>query len=170
MAPMTRGRANDTTGVPSPLTKRYYRQRSSAGLIISEGIWPHHLAKGAPGSPGLETPAQVAAWHEVTTHVHAAGGRIFAQLWDVGRVSHPVTLDGTQPSAPSTVRAAGKVYTKKGWLEHVPPQPLTQDDIDARVAYFAQAAQHARLAGFDGVEIHAANGYLPHQFLADNTN
>lgn len=170
MAPMTRGRADDATGLPSPLTKLYYQQRSSAGLIVSEGIWPHRLTKGAPGSPGLETPEQVAVWQEVTTFVHAAGGRIFAQLWDVGRVSHPVTLGGEQPAAPSAVRAAGQVYTKKGWLDHVTPRALTQADIDARVAYFAQAALHALQAGFDGVEIHAANGYLPHQFLADNTN
>ncbi|GAA2617223.1 alkene reductase [Actinomadura fulvescens] len=172
MAPMTRGRADDLTGVPNPLTKDYYAQRAGAGLIVTEGIYANALAKGGPGIPGLVTDAQVAAWREVTEAVHAAGGRIFAQLWHVGRMTHPHVLpDGQRPVAPSAVRIEGEqIFTARGWVDHVTPRPLTTAEAEATVADYAAEARNAIAAGFDGVEIHGANGYLIHQFLAGNTN
>jgi len=172
MAPMTRGRADDETAVPHPLTKEYYAQRAGAGLIVSEGLWPDPLGKGGPGIPGLVTDAHVAGWREVTDAVHAAGGRIFAQLWHVGRMTHPVTLpDGEQPVAPSAVRIENqRIFTKKGLLDHVTPRAMTTAEVEALVAAFAAEARNAIRAGFDGVEVHGANGYLIQQFLAENTN
>ncbi|GAA2455276.1 alkene reductase [Actinomadura vinacea] len=172
MAPMTRGRADDVTAVPSPLTKTYYAQRADAGLIVTEGIWPDRLGKGGPGIPGLVDDAQVAGWREVTGAVHAAGGRIFAQLWHVGRMTHPVTLpDGELPVAPSPVRIASEpIYTREGSLDHVTPRAMTTAEADALIAAFAAEARNAIRAGFDGVEVHGANGYLIQQFLAENTN
>ncbi|KAB2344764.1 alkene reductase [Actinomadura rudentiformis] len=172
MAPMTRGRADDLTGVPSPLAKDYYAQRAGAGLIVSEGVYPNVLGKGGPGIPGLVTEAQVAAWREVTDAVHAAGGRIHAQLWHVGRMSHPYVLpDGQRPVAPSAVRIEGEqIFTAQGLVDHVTPRPLTTAEAEATVADFAAEARNAIAAGFDGVEIHGANGYLIQQFLAENTN
>ncbi|QKW32737.1 alkene reductase [Actinomadura sp. NAK00032] len=172
MAPMTRGRADDATGVPHPLTGTYYAQRASAGLIVTEGLWPHVLGKGGPGIPGLVTDAQVAGWREVTAAVHAAGGTIFAQLWHVGRMTHPLTLpDGATPVAPSAVRIQGEpIYTADGDVGHVTPRAMTTAEAEAAVADFAAAARNAIRAGFDGVEVHGANGYLIQQFLAENTN
>ncbi|MEU5881094.1 alkene reductase [Spirillospora sp. NPDC047279] len=171
MAPMTRGRADDTTGVPSPLAGDYYAQRTGAGLIVSEGIYAHPLGKGGPGIPGLVTPAQVAGWREVTGAVHAAGGRIYAQLWHVGRMTHPSVLDGATPVAPSAVRIVGEqIFTNEGLVDHVAPRPLTLAEIEETVAAFAAEARNAIAAGFDGVEIHGANGYLFQQFHAENTN
>ncbi|TYK50495.1 alkene reductase [Actinomadura decatromicini] len=172
MAPMTRNRADDATGVPSPLTAEYYAQRATAGLIVSEGIWPDALGKGEPGVPGLVTDAQVAAWREVTGAVHAEGGTIFAQLWHVGRMSHPLTLPGgATPVAPSAVRIESEtIRTTEGKVPHVTPRALTTAEVEAVVAAFAAAARNAVRAGFDGVEVHGANGYLIQQFLAENTN
>ncbi|WP_131737809.1 alkene reductase [Actinomadura roseirufa] len=172
MAPMTRERADDATGVPSPLTKDYYAQRATAGLIVTEGIWPSPIAKGGPGVPGLATDAQVAGWREVTGAVHAAGGRIFAQLWHVGRMTHPLILDGgVTPVAPSPVRIVSEqIWTAEGCAEHVTPRALTAAEIETTVADLAAEARNAIRAGFDGVEVHGANGYLIHQFLAENTN
>ncbi|MFC5748868.1 alkene reductase [Actinomadura rugatobispora] len=172
MAPMTRGRADDTTAVPSPLTRTYYAQRAGAGLIVTEGLWPHPLGKGGPGIPGLVTDEHVAAWREVTRAVHAEGGRIFAQLWHVGRMTHPVTLpDGELPVAPSAVRITGEpIFTRDGPLDHVTPRPLATAEAEAVIAAFAAEARNAIRAGFDGVEVHGANGYLLQQFLAENTN
>ncbi|MER7541991.1 alkene reductase [Spirillospora sp. NPDC127506] len=172
MAPMTRGRADDATGVPHPLTAVYYAQRAAAGLIVTEGLWPHVLGKGGPGIPGLVTDAQVAGWREVTEAVHAAGGRIFAQLWHVGRMTHPLNLPGrATPLAPSAVRIEGEpIYTSRGYVEHVAPRAMTTAEAEAAVADFAAAARNAIRAGFDGVEVHGANGYLIQQFLAENTN
>ncbi|AXB45146.1 alkene reductase [Amycolatopsis albispora] len=169
MAPMTRGRADDDTGVPHPLTSLYYAQRASAGLIVTEGIWPVRTGKSTPGVPGIATAEQVAAWREVTTAVHAAGGRVFAQLWHAGRVSHP-SLIGEQTVAPSAVRAEGRVYVKGGWTGTTTPRALSTAELERLVEDFATAARNAIDAGFDGVEIHGANGYLLHEFLADNTN
>ncbi len=169
MAPMTRNRADDATGIPNPLTRTYYAQRASAGLIITEGIWPTLAGKGEPGVPGLANADHVEGWREVTTAVHAAGGRIFAQLWHVGRLSHPVTL-GTLPMAPSAVRPPGTIHTVDGKLDYVTPREMTLGDIEETIAAFAAAASNAIEAGFDGVEVHGANGYLIQQFLGDNTN
>ncbi|HLV75368.1 MAG TPA: alkene reductase [Vulgatibacteraceae bacterium] len=172
MAPMTRGRADDATGVPHPLTATYYAQRASAGLIVSEGLWPNALGKGGPGIPGLVGDAQVAGWREVTDAVHTAGGTIYAQLWHVGRVTHPLNLPGgATPVAPSPVRIEGEpIYTSRGDAEHVTPRAMTAAEVDATIADFAAAARNAVRAGFDGVEVHGANGYLVQQFLAENTN
>jgi N-ethylmaleimide reductase len=171
MSPMTRGRADDVTGVPHPATPVYYAQRASAGLIVSEGIWPTAAGKNGPGQPGLETAAQVEGWRRVTTAVHAAGGRIFAQLWHGGRVSHPLTLpDGRPPLAPSAVRMAGSIFNREGWTETVTPSAMTLAEIEATIEAFAAAARNAIEAGFDGVELHGANGYLIQEFIADNTN
>ncbi|NNH74515.1 alkene reductase [Nocardia uniformis] len=172
MAPMTRGRADDTTGVPNPLTKDYYAQRASAGLIVTEGIYANILGKGGPGIPGLVDEAQVAGWREVTDAVHAAGGRIFAQLWHVGRMTHPLILPGgATPLAPSPVRITGsKIYTSQGLVDHVTPRAMTTAEVDATVEDFVAEARNAIAAGFDGVEVHGANGYLIQQFLAENTN
>ncbi|MER5884898.1 alkene reductase [Streptomyces sp. NPDC001941] len=172
MAPMTRARADDDTGVPSPHAATYYRQRSGAGLLITEGVYVNALAKGGPGIPGLVTPEQVRGWREVTQAVHAEGGRIFAQLWHVGRMTHPLTLPGAvTPVAPSPVRIEGaRIHTAEGSLAHVTPRELTAGEIESTVKDFAAAAVRAMAAGFDGVEIHGANGYLIQQFIAENTN
>ncbi|MFI6525553.1 alkene reductase [Streptomyces uncialis] len=172
MAPMTRGRADDATGVPSPYAATYYRQRAGAGLLITEGVYVNALAKGGPGIPGLVTDAQTRGWREVTDAVHAEGGTIFAQLWHVGRMTHPLTLpDGELPVAPSAVAIEGsRIFTRDGLLDHVTPRELTVREIDATIRDFASAARRAIEAGFDGVEIHGANGYLVQQFIADNTN
>ncbi|TDD61441.1 alkene reductase [Actinomadura darangshiensis] len=171
MAPMTRGRADDATAVPHPLTREYYTQRATAGLIVSEGLWPDALGKGGPGIPGIAADAHVAGWREVTDAVHAAGGTMFAQLWHVGRLSHPFVLDGATPVAPSPVRVtSGTILTAQGHVDHVTPRALTTAEVEETVARFAAAARNAMRAGFDGVEIHGANGYLVQQFFADNTN
>ncbi|TDD34387.1 alkene reductase [Actinomadura sp. KC06] len=172
MAPMTRNRADDATGVPNPLTAEYYAQRATAGLIVTEGIWPGVLGKGEPGVPGLTTDAHVTGWRAVTEAVHAAGGTIFAQLWHVGRMTHPRTLPGrATPVAPSAVRIeSAKIRTTEGCVPHVTPRPMTTAEVEATVADFATAARNAVRAGFDGVEVHGANGYLVQQFLAENTN
>ncbi|MFI0357290.1 alkene reductase [Actinomadura sp. 9N407] len=171
MAPMTRGRADDVTAVPNPLTSEYYAQRASAGLIVTEGIWTTELGKGGPGIPGLVTDEQAEGWRAVTGAVHAAGGRVFAQLWHVGRMTHPVTLGGRLPVAPSPVRISSEqIFTRDGMVDHVTPRALTTAEAEETIAAFATAARNAIRAGFDGVEIHGANGYLIQQFLADGTN
>nr|WP_231328600.1 alkene reductase [Actinomadura graeca] len=172
MAPMTRGRADDVTAVPHPLTRHYYAQRAAAGLIVTEGIWPDPRGKAGPGIPGLVTDEQVAGWREVTGDVHAVGGTIFAQLWHVGRMSHPLAQPGgATPLAPSAVRIESEqIFTHEGDLDHVTPRAMTIAEIEETVAAFAAAARNAVRAGFDGVEIHGANGYLFQQFLAENTN
>jgi N-ethylmaleimide reductase len=171
MAPMTRGRADDATGVPHPAAPVYYAQRASAGLIVSEGVWPMASGKNGPGQPGLATAAQVEGWQRVTTAVHAAGGRIFAQLWHGGRVSHPLTQPGGQlPPAPSAVRMAGSIFNREGWTDTVEPRAMTVAEIEQTIEAFAAAARNAIRAGFDGVELHGANGYLIQEFIAENTN
>lgn len=171
MAPMTRGRADDATGVPSPHAPTYYRQRAGAGLIVSEGIAISPVAKGGPGIPGLHTEDQRRGWQPVTDAVHAAGGTIYAQLWHVGRMSHPAILGGDTPVAPSAIRIESeRIYTADGMLDHVVPRALTTEEVQETVRDFARAAEAAIAAGFDGVEVHGANGYLIQQFLADNTN
>lgn len=169
MAPMTRGRADDSTGVPHELTARYYAQRAGAGLIVSEGVWVSPAGKTGPGIPGLVTEGQIEAWRRVTEAVHKEGGRIFAQLWHAGRVSHPDVI-GRTPVAPSAVRQEGRIFVSEGWTGTVEPRALGEDEIGEIVQDFALAARAAVEAGFDGVELHGANGYLLHEFLAQNTN
>ncbi|MFD0200926.1 MULTISPECIES: alkene reductase [Saccharothrix] len=169
MSPMTRSRAYDT--VPTPLMAEYYAQRAGAGLIISEGIQPSVVGQGYPHTPGLHSDEQVEGWRGVTDAVHAAGGRIFAQLMHTGRIGHPDVLPGDlHPVGVSPVRAAGQLFTGKGMQDYVTPRVLTHAEIESTIADFATAARNAVEAGFDGIELHGANGYLLHQFLADNTN
>lgn len=169
MAPMTRGRADDVTGVPHPRTAEYYAQRASAGLIVSEGVWVNRTGKSGPGIPGLATERQAEAWRAVTSAVHQEGGRVFAQLWHAGRVSHPGVM-GRTPVAPSAVRQAGRIFSAGGWTDTVEPRALGEQEIGEIVRDFAAAARRAVEAGFDGVELHGANGYLIQEFLAGNTN
>lgn len=171
MAPMTRSRAYGPGAEPTELTATYYAQRAGAGLIVTEGIQPSRVGQGYPATPGLHTPGQVRAWRTVTDAVHREGGAIFAQLMHTGRIGHPSLLpEGLVPVAPSAVPAKGSVYTEQGPKEFVTPKELTETEIRQTVADFADAARNAIEAGFDGVEIHGANGYLIHQFLAPNTN
>ncbi|MFI9505496.1 alkene reductase [Nocardia sp. NPDC052566] len=167
MAPMTRSRA--VGGRPDARTAEYYAQRAAAGLIITEGIQPSVLGQGYIDTPGLHDAAQIAAWRTVTDAVHAAGGRIFAQLMHTGRVGHP-SLHGELPVGPSPIATGGGMYTAEGLLEHPVPREMTIADIDAAVREHVSAARNAIEAGFDGVELHGANGYLLHQFLADGSN
>ncbi|MFE9629989.1 alkene reductase [Streptomyces sp. NPDC006463] len=170
LAPMTRSRAADG-GIATGLVAEYYTQRASAGLIITEGIQPSVVGQGYPFTPGLHSAEQVAAWREVTDSVHAAGGRIFAQLMHSGRIGHPTLLpDGLVPVAPSAVAAHGQVFTAEGMKDLVTPRELTGAEVRATIADYAEAARNAVEAGFDGVELHGANGYLIHQFLAPGTN
>jgi N-ethylmaleimide reductase len=169
MAPMTRSRAYG--GLVSELTAEYYVQRASAGLIITEGTQPSPIGQGYPFTPGLHSAEQVAAWRKVTDGVHAAGGTIFAQLLHTGRIGHPSMLpDGRLPVAPSPIAAPGKVFTPDGLHDFVTPHELSDADIAQTITDYAEAARNAVDAGFDGVEVHGANGYLIHQFLAPNTN
>lgn len=171
MAPMTRSRAFGPGLTPTDSTVEYYAQRASAGLIITEGIQPSVVGQGYPDTPGLHSEEQVAAWRRVTDAVHAAGGRIFAQLMHAGRIGHPSLLpDGLVPVGASAVAAAGQLFTHEGPKDLVTPRELTADEVRATIADFAAAARNAIEAGFDGVELHGANGYLIHQFLAPNTN
>lgn len=170
MAPMTRSRADDT-GVPSELVSVYYRQRASAGLIISEGVFPSAMGKGYVRTPGIETSAQVAAWKQVTEAVHAKGGRIFMQMMHCGRISHPSLLpNDAQPVAPSAIKAAGQTWTGSGMQDFVTPHALTVDEIAGVVHDYRMATRRALEAGFDGVELHVASGYLPEQFLSSGSN
>jgi N-ethylmaleimide reductase len=169
MAPMTRSRAPGT--VPGALAAEYYAQRAGAGLIVTEGTQPSPVGQGYPDTPGLHSDEQVAAWRRVTDAVHEAGGVIYAQLLHTGRIGHPSLLpDGLHPVAPSATAAAGQVFTHDGPKDFVTPTALTDDAVRRTVDDFAAAAGNAMAAGFDGVELHGANGYLIHQFLAPNTN
>lgn len=170
MAPMTRSRAGEGA-TATELTAEYYAQRASAGLIITEGIQPSVVGQGYPDTPGLHSGEQIESWRKVTAAVHAAGGRIFAQIMHTGRVGHPVLLpDGLENVAPSAVAAKGQVYTAEGPKDFVTPRELTGDEVRATIGDFVAAARNAVDAGFDGVELHGANGYLIHQFLAPGSN
>lgn len=168
MAPMTRNRAPDN--VPTALMKVYYSQRAEAGLIISEGAQISEQGIGYPATPGIHTDAQVAGWKAITDAVHERGGHMFCQLWHCGRVSHPDFHGGELPVAPSAVRPEGQAFTPGGLKDFVTPRALEPEEIPGIVADYAHAADCARRAGFDGVEIHAANGYLIDQFLRDGSN
>lgn len=170
MAPLTRNRA-DKDNAPQQLQIEYYSQRASAGLIITEASQVSEQAVGYPSTPGIHHPVQVSAWRTVTDAVHAKGGRIFLQLWHVGRISHPSLQPENQlPVAPSAIKPAGEAITYDGMQEFVEPRALELEDIKDIVQQFQSAAHNAKIAGFDGVEIHAANGYLLDQFLRDGTN
>ncbi|GGP83682.1 alkene reductase [Streptomyces melanogenes] len=171
MAPMTRSRAYGPGNSPTASTAAYYAQRAGAGLIISEGVQPSAVGQGYPDTPGLHSEEQVAAWREVTDAVHAEGGRIFAQLMHAGRIGHPDLLPGDLVNvAPSPVAAAGTIYTHEGPQDFVTPRELTDAEVVETIGEFVSAARNAIAAGFDGVELHGANGYLIQQFLAPNTN
>jgi len=167
MAPMTRCMAGDGL-VPTAAMAAYYARRTEAGLIVTEGTIVRADGQGYPNTPGLFTKQQVAGWQGVTEAVHAAGGRIFCQLWHVGRISHPTYLDGKPPIAPSPVAPEGKVPRTD--LTYTTPRALDAREIPEVVAAYGTAAANARRAGFDGVEIHGANGYLVDQFLHHHTN
>ncbi|PHM45778.1 alkene reductase [Xenorhabdus mauleonii] len=170
MAPMTRSRSNDE-GIQSELAATYYGQRAEAGLIITECTYVSSLGKGYVRAPGIETTAQVAAWKKVTDAVHANGGQIFIQLWHSGRISHPSLLpDNATPVGPSAIKPAGQVWTLDGPQDMVTPQALEINEIADIVSDFGLATAHAMGAGFDGVELHAASGFLPEQFLSSGSN
>jgi N-ethylmaleimide reductase len=169
MAPLTRGRANPDR-VPNDLMTEYYTQRASAGLIITEATAVSPQGYGWLGAPALYNEAQAAGWRNITNSVHDAGGRIFLQLWHMGRVSHPDFLNGDQPVGPSAIAAQGDTHTPKGKQLYVTPRPLETAEIAGVVRDYAHGARLAREAGFDGVEIHGANGYLIDQFLRDGSN
>jgi N-ethylmaleimide reductase len=170
MAPLTRSRAQKDD-VPSELAAQYYVQRATAGLIIAEATQISQQGKGYAFTPGIYSTAQVDAWKKITDAVHANGGRIFLQLWHVGRISHPLLQpEGALPVAPSAVVPAGKSFTESGFVPYVAPRALELDEIPGIVEQYRHAAKNALDAGFDGVEIHAANGYLIDQFLRNKTN
>src|SRR5499433_3317747 len=173
MAPLTRMRAGAPDNVPTELSVEYYRQRaSSGGLIIAEASQVSPTGQGYPTTPGIHSTAQVAGWKKVVEQVHAQGGKIILQLWHVGRMSHPsLQPGGVLPVAPSAVAVAGTVFTAD-WKQ-VPygvPRALETAEIAGIIEDYRKGAQNALLAGFDGVEVHGANGYLPDQFLQDRTN
>jgi N-ethylmaleimide reductase len=169
MAPLTRNRATDN--LPQPIHATYYAQRASAGLIISEATQVCPEGVGYPATPGIHSPEQVLAWRPVTDAVHEAGGRIFLQLWHVGRISHPDLQPGGQlPVAPSAIAPQGEAATYTGMQPFVTPRALDLDEIPGVVEQYRQGAKNALEAGFDGVEVHGANGYLLDQFLRDGSN
>ena len=170
MAPLTRNRAG-AGDVPLPMHATYYLQRATAGLIISEASPISPQGVGYPGTPGIYSEAQIAGWQVVTEAVHSGGGHIFQQLWHVGRISHPdLQPGGAIPVAPSAIRPVGTAVTTTGMQPFVTPRALERDEIQAIVEQYAVAARNALEAGFDGVEVHAANGYLIDQFLRDGSN
>ena len=171
MAPMTRARA-DAQGVQSPLAVDYYAARADAGLLITEGTGPSAMGMGYSRTPGIYTEAQVASWRPVTDAVHARGGRIFMQLMHVGRIAHSANRTiPDAPVAPSAIRAAGKMWTdSQGMQPNDMPRALETSEIPGVVAEFGTATANALQAGFDGVELHSASGYLPNQFLSDSAN
>ncbi|THA49402.1 alkene reductase [Streptomyces sp. A1136] len=169
MAPMTRSRAYGRGLSTTELMAAYYGQRAGAGLIVTEGTQPSAVGQGYPDTPGIHSEEQIEAWKKVTGAVHERGGVIFLQLMHTGRVGHP-SLMGLTPVGPSAVKAAGQVYTHQGPQDFVTPHELTEAEIAQTIADYATAARNAVEAGFDGVELHGANGYLIHQFLAPNSN
>jgi 2,4-dienoyl-CoA reductase-like NADH-dependent reductase (Old Yellow Enzyme family) len=170
MAPLTRSRATPDGRVPTDLQMDYYRQRASAGLIISEATSVTAMGVGYAATPGIWSDEQTEGWKNVTRAVHQAGGRMVLQLWHVGRISHPLFLDGASPEAPSAVRPKGFVSLVRPQKEYVIPRALDRNEIPRVIAEFKRGAENALKAGFDGVHIHGANGYLLDQFLQDSTN
>lgn len=169
MAPLTRCRAGESR-VPNALMAEYYTQRAGAGLILTEATSVSPQGVGYPGTPGIWSKEQVQGWKDVTSSVHQAGGRIFLQLWHVGRVSDPIYLNGDLPVAPSAIAPEGHVSLIRPHKPFVTPRALETEEIPGIVEAFRRGAENAKAAGFDGVEIHGANGYLLDQFLQDSTN
>jgi N-ethylmaleimide reductase len=169
LAPMTRSRAAEGM-VPTELTAEYYAQRASAALVVTEGVQPSAVGQGYSTTPGIHTDEQAEGWRRVADAVHARDGRIVVQLMHAGRVAHPDNKDGLESVAPSAVQAPGQMFTPSGMQPMALPRELTTDEVPAVVEEFAQAARNAVAAGLDGVEVHGANGYLVHQFLAPSTN
>jgi N-ethylmaleimide reductase len=169
LAPMTRSRALDGN-VPNPLAEAYYAQRAGAGLIVTEATQVTPKGQGYIRTPGIHSEAQIAGWKKITRAVHEAGGKIFLQLWHVGRISHPDFHGGDLPVAPSAINPNIDVYTANGPAKTVTPRALETSEIPEVVEQFRQGAVNAKAAGFDGVEIHGANGYLLDQFTRDGTN
>lgn len=169
MAPLTRCRA-DEGRIPNAMMAEYYAQRASAGLILSEATSVTPMGVGYPNTPGIWNDAQVRGWSNITKAVHANGGKIFLQLWHVGRVSHPSYLDGELPVAPSAIAPKGHVSLVRPLSDYVTPRALETEEIADIVEAYRNGAENAKAAGFDGVEIHGANGYLLDQFLQDSTN
>jgi len=170
MAPLTRSRAVNPGRVPNELMVEYYRQRASAGLILSEATCVMPQGVGYANTPGIWSEEQVAGWTKITQAVHAAGGKIMLQLWHVGRISDPIFLDGELPVAPSAIAARGHVSLVRPQKPFVTPRALALEEIPGIVAAYRAGAENAKKAGFDGVEVHGANGYLLDQFLQDGTN
>lgn len=171
MAPMTRSRAdNDQNVATKDLQGLYYKQRASAGLIITEGSQVSKQAVGYINTPGIYSEAQTEGWKKVTEEVHKEGGKIFIQLWHVGRISHPDFHNGALPLAPSAVNANVQVFTPEGEKDTVTPKEMSLEDINQTILDFKNAAKNAMSAGFDGVEIHSSNGYLFHQFFNEESN
>ncbi|HJV18659.1 MAG TPA: alkene reductase [Sediminibacterium sp.] len=170
MAPMTRSRSNNEGNVATALTATYYAQRATAGLIITEGTFISKKGVGFINVPGIYSDDQVAGWKLVTEAVHAKGGKIFAQIWHVGRLSHPDLHNGELPLAPSAINPHAKAYTERGFVDTVVPAEMTVADIQQTIRDFTTATANAVRAGFDGVELHAANGYLLHQFFNGCSN
>lgn len=172
MAPLTRMRSAQPGNIPTQLNATYYAQRATAGLIITEATQISQQGQGYPATPGIHSAEQVTGWKLVTDAVHAKGGKIFLQLWHVGRISHSSHQPGGKaPVAPSAIKPAGKTFTAD-WkqVDYETPHALEQDEIKAILEDFRNASQHAKQAGFDGVEVHGANGYLLDQFLQDGSN
>lgn len=169
MAPLTRNRAGEGN-VPLDMHVTYYTQRASAGLIITEATQVSPQGVGYPSTPGIHSQEQVEAWRRVTDSVHQAGGHIFLQLWHVGRISHPSFHGGELPVAPSAIAPQGEAMTYEGMQPFVTPRALELDEIPGIIEQFRKGAENALAAGFDGVEVHGANGYLLDQFLRDGTN
>ncbi len=169
MAPMTRSRALEQN-VPNPIAASYYAQRASAGLIVTEATQVSPQGVGYIRTPGIHSAEQVAGWRRITEAVHRADGKIFLQLWHVGRISHPDFHGGELPVAPSAIAAQGQVFTAKGPQQMVTPRALTLAELPGIVEQFRRGAEYAKAAGFDGVELHGANGYLLDQFLRDGSN
>ncbi|MDY6781281.1 MAG: alkene reductase [Cyanobacteriota bacterium] len=168
MAPMTRLRAIDS--IPQPLMATYYAQRASAGLLVTECTMVSPLSNGYMNCPGIYSSQQIEGWQKIADAVHEAGGKIFLQLWHCGRVSHPSLLDGKQPVAPSAIAAPGKLHTPAGKVAIPTPSALKKDEIAEIIEQFRTGAKNAKTAGFDGVELHGAFGYLIDQFLQDGSN
>ncbi len=170
IAPMTRSRSDNPDAAPTNIHVEYYKQRASSGLIITEGTVVSPGGVGYINVPGIYSEKQVEAWKKVTEGVHAEGGKIFIQIWHVGRISHPTFHDGELPLAPSAINPNTKVFTNKGLEETVTPKEMTVEEIKATVQEFKNAAANAMKAGFDGIEIHSSNGYLFHQFFTNCSN
>jgi N-ethylmaleimide reductase len=175
MAPMTRSRADADGDMPNDLMKEYYRQRASAGLIITEGTHPSTEGKGYCRTPGLYNDAQQNAWADICAAVHSEGGKIVLQLMHCGRVANPANktaVDGrvARTLAPSAIAASGQIYTEQGMLDFAQPEVMTLADIERTIADYVEATRRAYAAGFDGVELHCTSGYLPAQFLSTGSN